>query len=99
MVLDIVKSYILLVSEFFNLSDVTLMASATTSILPQHIPADSTSFAAAHFLQRILGELQDCVNDVCALDVSSDIGSSLRSLMESAKWRFDDILINYWLQG
>lgn len=99
MVLDIVKSYILLVSEFFNLSDVTVMASATTSVLPQAIPTNSTSFAAAHFLQRILGELQDCVNDVCALDISSDIGSGLRNLMESAKWRFDDILINYWLQG
>ena len=99
MVLDIVKLYISLVSEFFNLSDAAIMASATTITLPQHIPTNSTSLSAAHYLQKILGELQDGVNDVCALDVSSDIISSLRNLMESAKWGFNDILINSWLQG
>ena len=99
MVLDIVKLYISLVSEFFNLSDVAIMASATTNSFPQHIPTNSTSFSAAHYLQKISGELQDGVNDVCALDVSSEIVSSLRNLMESVKWRFNDILINSWLQG
>ncbi|KAK2461007.1 hypothetical protein APHAL10511_006948 [Amanita phalloides] len=98
MALDIVKTYILLVSEFLNLSDITVMASATSNNFPQHIPLNSTSLSAAYYLHKILGELQDCVNDINALDISNEIASSLRSLMESVKWRFDDIIINLWLR-
>ncbi len=96
-----VKLYISLISEFFNLSDVAVMASGSTSnnSLPRYIPATSTSLSAAHYLQKILVELQECTSDVNILDISNDIASSLRNMIDSVKWRFDDILINTWLQG
>ncbi|KAF8633062.1 hypothetical protein AX15_001537 [Amanita polypyramis BW_CC] len=100
MAFDIVKLYISLISEFFNLSDVALMASASpaNNNFSQRIPTNSTSLSAAYYLQKILGELQDCINDVNALNVSNEITSSLRSLMNSIKWRLDDNLINAWLR-
>ncbi|KIL63509.1 hypothetical protein M378DRAFT_164391 [Amanita muscaria Koide BX008] len=100
MVFDMVKLYISLVSEFFNLSDVAVMASpsASSHSLSPFIPTNSTSLSTAYYLQKILVELQDCSSDINALDISSDIASSLRSLIESVKWRFDDILIHGWLQ-
>ncbi|PFH47085.1 hypothetical protein AMATHDRAFT_68442 [Amanita thiersii Skay4041] len=100
MALEVVKLFISLVSEFFNLSDVAVMASpsANSSGPPPHIPTKSTALSTAYYLQKILTELQDCVNDVNALDVSNDVTSSLRSLMDSVKWRFNDILIHHWLR-
>ncbi|KAF8634820.1 hypothetical protein AX17_004072 [Amanita inopinata Kibby_2008] len=100
MAFDVVKLYVSLISELFNLSDVAVMASSNTanSDLPKCIPAKSTSLSTAHYLQKIVGELQDCINDVNALDVSNDVASSLRSLIDSVKWRFDDILIHAWLR-
>jgi exocyst complex component 2 len=100
MALDVVKLYISLISEFFKLSDMAVMTSSnsTASTLPL-IPSDSHSLATAYYLSKILGELQESVGELNGMDISSEASSSLKSLHESAKWRFTDILINAWLRG
>lgn len=101
MALDIVKLYISLISQFFNLSDVAVMASGSgSSNTPlAHVPKASHSLSTAHYLLKILAELQDTVNEVNAMDISNEVSSLLKSLLESARWRFEDILINNWLRG
>ena len=101
MALDIIKLYISLISEFFKLSDMAIMASPgrANEPLPGLLPQNSNSFTSAHFLMKILNEIQESVNDLTALDISTESASSLRSLLDSTKWRFEDILIAAWLRG
>ncbi|RXW20181.1 hypothetical protein EST38_g5679 [Candolleomyces aberdarensis] len=100
MALDIVKLYISLISQFFNLSDVAVMASGSGSsnTPPAHVPKASHSLSTAHYLLKILAELQDTVNEVNSMEISNEVTSLLKSLLESARWRFEDILINNWLR-
>lgn len=100
MALDIVKLYISLISDFFKLSDMAVMTSpsSNTSTLPL-IPADSHSLATAHYLLKLLSELQESVNELNGMEISSEASSSLKNLLESARWRFTDILVNAWRRG
>ncbi|CAA7268370.1 unnamed protein product [Cyclocybe aegerita] len=97
MALDIVKLYISLISEFFKLSDMAVMnAPGANNTPPPLLPKDSHSISTAYYLSKILVDIQETVNDVNGLEISQDTG--LKSLLESAKWRFEDILINHWLR-
>ncbi|KAF6747156.1 exocyst complex component Sec5-domain-containing protein [Ephemerocybe angulata] len=49
-------------------------------------------------LLKILAELQDTVNEINGMDISNEVSSLLKSLLESARWRFEDILISNWLR-
>ncbi|KAF8999104.1 exocyst complex component sec5 [Cyathus striatus] len=95
---EIVKLFISLISEFFKLSDMAVMAGSSNSALPPHIPKNSHSLSTAHYLMKILGELQECVNEINSMEISSEASSSLKGLIDSAKWRFEDILINAWVR-
>ncbi|PPR03648.1 hypothetical protein CVT24_007762 [Panaeolus cyanescens] len=100
MAFDIVKLYISLISQIFKLSDVAVMSSANNqnSAAPTCIPNNSHSLCTAHYLQKILHEVQDCVNDVIAMDISTEIANGLKSLIESIRWRFVDVLTKAWLR-
>ncbi|TFK41615.1 exocyst complex component Sec5-domain-containing protein [Crucibulum laeve] len=98
MVLDIVKLYISLLSEFFKLSDMAVMAGGSNTATPPLLPANSHSLSVAHYLMKILGEAQECVNEINGMDVSNESSSLLKSLLESLKWRFEDVLTNAWLR-
>ena len=97
---DIVKLYISLLSEFFKLSDPVVMSSPSMKDSdPLPIPSDSHSLSTAHYLMKILGELQETINELNALEISPEVASSLKSLLESVQWRFVDLLVNNWLRG
>ena len=98
MALEIVKLYISLISQGFMLSDVVVMTNVTNS-RPPLLSTKSHSLSTAYHLQRILGEVQECVNDIKSLDISSEINQSLKSLLESIRWRFEDTLTSHWLRG
>ncbi|KAI3602858.1 exocyst protein [Moniliophthora roreri] len=99
MALDIVKLYVTLISEFFTLSDMAVMASPNPSAGSiSLVPVNTTSFTTAHYLMKILGEIQECVNELNSMEISNEVSSSLRGLLESAKWRFEDILVTAWLR-
>ncbi len=96
MALDIIKLYISLISEFFTLSDMAVMSSpgGTNNVLPPLLPANSSSLSTAHYLMKVLGEIQDTVNEVNAMEISTEATVSLKSFLETARWRFEDILVN-----
>ncbi|KAJ7695444.1 exocyst complex component Sec5-domain-containing protein [Mycena rosella] len=99
MALDIIKLYISLVSQFFTLSDMAVMSSPrSTPAPPPFLPTNSNSLCTAHYLMRILGEVQETVNEINAMEISNEVASGLKSLLESAKWRFEDLLVTSWLR-
>ncbi|KAA1476584.1 hypothetical protein DENSPDRAFT_807414 [Dentipellis sp. KUC8613] len=100
MALEIVKLYISLLSQFFMLSDMAVMTppAAGGGTTPPHLPVHSNVLTTAHYLMRVLGEVQECVNDVGAMEISGETGASLKSLLESARWRFEDVLVQAWLR-
>ncbi|KAJ7136006.1 exocyst complex component Sec5-domain-containing protein [Mycena epipterygia] len=98
MALDIVKLYISLISQFFTLSDMAVMSSPGGSKAPPSLPTNSNSLCTAHYLMKILGEIQETVNELNAMEISNEAASGLKSLLESAKWRFEDLLITSWLR-
>lgn len=101
MALDIVKLYISLISEFFTLSDMAVMASpgGSNNSSPPLLPLNSNSLSTSHFLMKILGDIQETVNELNSMDISNESAQSLKGLLESTKWRFEDILVNSWLRG
>ncbi|CAK5272889.1 unnamed protein product [Mycena citricolor] len=98
MALDIIKLYISLLSQFFTLSDMAVMMSPNGSTKSPTLPSNSNSLCTAHYLTKILGEIQDTVNEINGMEIASDSESGLKSLLETAKWRFEDLLISAWLR-
>ncbi|KAG8767750.1 hypothetical protein FRC15_005489, partial [Serendipita sp. 397] len=99
MVLDIVRSYIVLLSEFFSLSDMAAsVASTKNATLPKFLPTGSDSLTACHYLTRILGEMTDSVNEILGMEVSDETNAGLRSLLETATWKFEETLCAVWLR-
>ncbi|KAH9923300.1 exocyst complex component Sec5-domain-containing protein [Amylocystis lapponica] len=100
MALDVVKLYISLLSQFFMFSDMNVMTppNGTTDSTPPLLPKDSNSLTIAQNLMKILGEIQDSVNDINGMEVSSEVSSILKSLLESARWKFESILTAAWLR-
>ncbi|KAK7046645.1 exocyst complex component SEC5 [Favolaschia claudopus] len=97
MALDIIKLYISLISQFFKLSDMAVATSPGGSSPPE-LPANSNSLCTAHYLLKILGEIQETVNELTGMDISNEAASGMKSLLESAKWRFEDLLVTAWLR-
>ncbi|TFK20519.1 hypothetical protein FA15DRAFT_673418 [Coprinopsis marcescibilis] len=100
MALDIVKLYISLISQFFNLSDMAVMSSSSgfNNTPPSHLPTNSHSLSNSYYLLKILSEIQDTVTEINSMEISNEVSSLLKSLLESARWRAEDILINSWLR-
>ncbi|KAG8216446.1 exocyst complex component Sec5-domain-containing protein [Butyriboletus roseoflavus] len=96
--LDIMKLYVSLLSEFFNLSDAVVMQRNTNDPSPKLLPRHSNSLTTAHFLIKILIEIQDCANEVTGMDIVPETSSNLRNLVASARWKFGDILVRVWLR-
>lgn len=94
MALDIIKLYINFLSEFFILSDI--LSNSPTPNSPEYLPSHSNSLTTAHWLTKILSEVQDCVAEVGALELGE--GSLVKGLVESVRWRFDDVLVRSWLR-
>ncbi|OCH93951.1 hypothetical protein OBBRIDRAFT_789821 [Obba rivulosa] len=100
MALDIVRLYMSLLSEFFLFSDMAVSTPPSDAVetTPPLLPKDSNILTTAHHLMKILGEIQDSVNDVSGMEISNEAASSLKSLLESARWKFEDILTYTWLR-
>ncbi|KAI0702034.1 exocyst complex component Sec5-domain-containing protein [Cerioporus squamosus] len=97
MALDIIKLYVALLSEFFMFSDMAVMSPGRNTA-PPLFPKSSNSLTTAHHLMKILGEIQDSVNDITGIEISGEATSSLKALLESARWKFADLLVNAWLR-
>ncbi|KAF8970220.1 exocyst complex component Sec5-domain-containing protein [Flammula alnicola] len=98
MALDVVKLYISLISQFFKLSDVSVMSlpGGSYNTPPPLLPENAHSLCTAYYLLKILTDVQETIAELNGMEVSQDTG--LKSLLESVRWRFEDILINTWLR-
>lgn len=100
MAFECVRLYISLISEFFLLSDIVVMlAAGPNKNIPPMFPTNSHSISTAHYLMKISGEIQESVNELNGMDISPEVSSGLKSLLESVRWRFVDVLIQAWLRG
>lgn len=63
------------------------------------LPNNSNSLTTAHYLMKILTEIQDNVNEINSMEISAEMSSSLKGLLESAKWGFEDVLVHAWVRG
>jgi exocyst complex component 2 len=99
MALDIIKLYVSLLSEFFVFSDMAVMTPPVEGSSAQLLPDDSNSLTTAHYLMKVLTEIQDNVNEINSMEISGDMSSSLKGLLESAKWGFEDVLTRAWIRG
>ena len=66
-----------------------------TSLLPKA----SNSITMAHFLIKVLGEVQETVSEVSALEISSEVSTNAKSFLESARRGFQEYLIRAWKTG
>lgn len=101
MALDIIQLYISLLSEFFVFSDVAASMSPNmgSGALPALLPRDSNSLTTLSHLSKILAEIQESVNEINGMEISSQANQSMKELLESARWKFEDILVQSWLRG
>ncbi|KAI0249742.1 exocyst complex component Sec5-domain-containing protein [Lactifluus subvellereus] len=99
MALDVIKLYVSLLSEFFLLSDMAVAApSPTEESSPPLLPDDSNSLTTAYYLMKILTEIQDNVNEINSMEISTEMSTSLKGLLDSAKWGFEDVLMHTWVR-
>lgn len=104
MAFDIIKLYISILSEFFLLSDKAVASSAAGSAKPPpFFPLNSNVLTTAHFLMKVLGEIQESVNEINLMEINTgrgnDVSAILKELIESVRWKFEDVLITAWLRG
>jgi exocyst complex component 2 len=96
---EIIKLYVSLLSEFFVFSDMAVTTPPGEGGSAPFLPEDSNSLATAHYLMKILAEIQDNVNEISSMEISGEMSSSLKGLLESAKWGFEDVLTHAWVRG
>ena len=96
---EIIKLYVSLLSEFFVFSDMAVTTPLGDRSSTPFLPEDSNSLTTAHYLMKILTEIQDNVNEINSLEISGEMSSSLKGLLESAKWGFEDVLTHGWVRG
>ena len=99
MALDVIKEYIALLSEFFVFSDAAVQSPHPENNTTPLLPRDSNALTTMHHLMKILAEIQETVNEVNGMEISSEATASLKGLLESARWKFEDIGIQAWIRG
>lgn len=102
---DIVQLYVSLLSQFFTLSSSTTSSSPpsndpnATPPMPDFVPPISSALTTANYLIRILVELQDCISELGALELSNDSMESLKDLLQNVRWRFVQAVCSGWVRG
>jgi exocyst complex component 2 len=101
MALEIVKLYISLLSEFFVLSDMAVASASGpgSSTTPPMFPADSNAITTAHYLAKVLAEINETIGEINNVGLATDAGSLTQDLIASARWKFTDVLIHAWQRG
>lgn len=108
---DIVTLYVTLLSQFFTLSSSThspVIASNSGNAkgdvnapppLPAFVPPTSNALTISHWLLKTLAELTECVNDIGGLEMAGEASASLKELVGSARWKFEEAVCGAWVRG
>ena len=104
MALEIIKLYTSTLSQFFTLSDVSVAESAIKKDgmdppIPPFVPAGTTVLAACYFSERLVEEVAECAGELMAVDVGNEAGQVLRSMLDSLRWRFEEVIAATWARG
>lgn len=104
MALDIIKTYSGILSQYFTLSDFALAEAASKKDVeevevPPFIPAGTTVLAACFYAEKIVEEVSECAADLGAVEISSEAGTTLRGLLDSLRWRFEEVIAATWARG
>ena len=91
---EALDAYISLLSHFFTLTDVSILARQPLSPLADWVPRDTCSLTAAHYMRTMLTELVEAVNDLAVLGITSS--SSLKGLLANARFCFIETLCLLW---
>lgn len=92
-----VQAYISYIVEFFNLTDMSVMARQASVPLANFVPSHSGSMTAGYFMKATLIELTDAVNDLKALKIGST-PLSLDNLLTNAGYCFTEVLGQLWVE-
>ncbi len=76
-----------------------MLAAGPNKNLPPMLPKNSHSISTAHYLMKISGEIQENITELNGMDISPEVSSGLKSLLESVRWRFVDVIVQAWLRG
>lgn len=99
MALDIVKLYISFIAGFFAFSDVEITSPTGPENRKSFLPKVSNSITTAHFLTKVLGEVQETMSEISALEISSEVNANTKSFLESARRGLQETLIQAWRRG
>lgn len=103
MALDIINLYISILSSYFALSDTaatqaTDKTSSDKDKLAPFVPTQTNSLTAGLYSNTILVEIMECVGEINAVDIEGS-ENSLKGLMESARWKFEEVICECWARG
>lgn len=104
MALEIVKLYTTTLSQFFTLSDVAIAESASRKEgeelpIPAFVPLGTTVLTACFFAERLADEVVECSAELMGVDVGSEAANSLRGMLESLRWRMEEVIGVTWSRG
>jgi exocyst complex component 2 len=106
MALEVVKLYISLISTFFSLSDISVAESSRqrqgvddSLPIPPFVPAGTTVLAACYFGEKLVEDVNEGIGELMGVDIGSEAGSGLKNMLDSLRWRLQDVISALWARG
>lgn len=105
MALEVVKLYISLLSTFFTLSDVSISESSRSKSqgenmpVPSFVPSGTTVLSACHFGEKLVEDVNEGIGELMGVDIGSEAGNGLRNMLDSLKWRLQEVVTALWARG
>ena len=105
MALEVVKLYISLLSTFFTLSDISISESSRSKSqgedmpVPSFVPPGTTVLSACHFGEKLVEDVNEGIGELMGVDIGSEAGNGLRNMLDSLKWRLQEVVTALWARG
>ncbi|KAK8850389.1 hypothetical protein IAR55_004307 [Kwoniella newhampshirensis] len=101
MAFEILRLYNTSLSQFFTLSDVAIAEAAIRKEgedlpMPPFVPAGTSVITASYFGEKLVDEVAECAGELLGMDVGGDAGNGLKSLLDSLRWRFEEVISVTW---
>jgi exocyst complex component 2 len=98
MALEVIKLYISLLSTFFTLSDPSISSKANEEV-PSFVPPGTTVLAACHFAEKLVEDVNEGIGELMGVDIGQEAGNGLRNMLDSLKWRMQEVISALWARG
>ena len=98
MALEVIKLYISLLSTFFTFSDPSIPPKASEEV-PSFVPPGTTVLAACHFAEKLVEDVNEGIGELMGVDIGQEAGNGLRNMLDSLKWRMQEVISVLWARG